>query len=68
MNSGYGEIDRKMAVTQAVNSRNGVGSGDGRRQFEHRAAQISLKRGLNRLIWGLRRANDVVTANGVVME
>jgi N-acetylated-alpha-linked acidic dipeptidase len=35
---------------------------------EHRAAQISLQRGLNRLIWGLRRANDVVTANGVVLE
>ena len=27
---------------------------------EHHAAQISLQRGLNRLVWALRRANDVV--------
>ena len=35
---------------------------------EHYAAQISLRRGLNRLVWGLRRANDIVSGNGVVTE
>lgn len=33
-----------------------------------RAAQISLQRGLNRLIWGLRRANDVADGKGVITE
>ncbi|MCC6792538.1 MAG: M28 family peptidase [Thermomicrobiales bacterium] len=33
---------------------------------EHHAARISLQRGLNRLIWALRRADDVVTRGDVV--
>ena len=41
-NSGYREIDRKMAITQAVNSRCRVVSVDGRRQFEHCAAQVII--------------------------
>jgi hypothetical protein len=35
---------------------------------EANAARVSLHRGLNRLIWALRRAREVVASDGVVEE
>jgi Zn-dependent M28 family amino/carboxypeptidase len=35
---------------------------------EYHAALVSLQRGLNRLVWALRRAREVATSEGVVEE